>query len=89
MEGDALALEHTTQFHRHVDGVAADSEVEVVGEEGVELNTKKAAFGKKSTVLLHDGEKMAWGIAIREHHRLATERTHFRAADVEYIAQAG
>ena len=66
----------------------ADVEIEIVGEQRIELDAQQPALGHHRPMLLGDGVEMLRRIAAGEHHRLATEAAHLRAADVEHIGQA-
>ena len=49
-------------FHApgHVDGVARDASIEVVGEELVELQSEHTSLGEQGAVTLDGGEETAW-----------------------------
>ena len=84
-----LFLEDGFHPHGHLDGVFGKTEVEVVCEEGIELETDEGTLGDDGAVLLLDGEEMLVGLAVGENDGLTTEGTNLRAADVEHIAMAG
>ena len=70
-------------------GGFADTEVERVGEEGVELQPQEPSFREKRTVLLDDGEEMRDELWIRDYDRLSEQRPAFGSAYTERVAEAG
>ena len=67
--------------------MTADAEVEIVGEERVELQAEQTSFGHQGTMLLDDGKEMTGSIATGKDHGFTTQRTHLGAADVEDVAE--
>ena len=83
-----MFLEDGFHLHRHIDGVTRQTEVEVVGEECLKLQTDEGTLGDDGTVLLLDGEEMLVRLTVGEHYRLATQGTDLRATNVEHITVA-
>ena len=81
-----FASEHLLNLHCHFHSVAADVEIEVVGEEGFKLRSVKPSFRNHRPVLLLYAEEIAVGIVVGEHHGFATQGSTFRSAYVEGIA---
>ena len=69
-------------------GVFADGEVQVIGEQHVELDAQQPPLCQQCALLLDHGHKVC-RCAVGEHHSLAAQRTHLGAADVEHIGQPG
>ena len=69
-------------------GVFADGEVQVIGEQHVELDAQQPPLCQQCALLLDHGHKVR-RCAVGEHHSLAAQRTHLGAADVEHIGQPG
>lgn len=88
IELKAFLLEYLFHLHRHLDSVAGEVEIEIVGEEGFELQTYQGAFGYHGTVLLLDREEMLVSLPIGEYHRFATESTNLCTSDIEHVAMA-
>ena len=84
----SYCAEDLLQLHCHVDGMAADLEIEVIREERVELDAQQAAFREERAVQFDVGEEMGRR-AFREDHRFAAEGAHFCAADIEDVGQGG
>ena len=61
--------------------------VQIICEQGIELDPQNAAFRKKRAVLFYNCEKVRDQRRIRDHDRLSEERSAFRSADVEDIAE--
>ena len=61
--------------------------VQIICEQGIELDPQDAAFREERSVLLYDREKVRDQRRIRDSDRLAEERSAFRSADVEDIAE--
>ena len=87
-EGDAFFLENGDQVPGAVDGVGGDAAVEVVREEGVELDAEEAALREEGAMLLDGGEEVFRGF-LREDDGFAAEGADLGSADVEDVAQAG
>ncbi len=87
-EGDAFFLEDGDHFLCAVDGVRGDAAVEVVREEGVELDAEEAALREEGAVLLDGGEEVLRRF-LREDDGLAAEGADLGPADVEDVAEAG
>ena len=52
-------------------GVAGNLEIEVVGEQGIELQSEQSALCEYGSMLLLYAEEMLVGIMVGEHHGLA------------------
>ena len=87
-EGDAFFLEDGDHVLGAVDGVRGDAAVEVVCEEGVELDAEEAALREEGAMLLDGGEEMLRGL-FRDDDGFAAEGADLGSADVEDVAQAG
>ena len=74
--------------HGHLDGMLREYEVEVVGEQSIELQSDKSSFGDYSTVLLLDREEVLVGILVSKHYCLAAESANLGATDIEHVAVA-
>ena len=85
----AFLLEDGFHPHGHLDGVFGEAEIEIVCEEGIELEADEGTLGDDGAVLLLDREEMLVGLAVGEDNGLATEGTDLRAADVEHVTVAG
>ena len=68
-EGDALFLEDGDHFLCAVDGIGGDAAVEVVREEGVELDAEEAALREEGAVLLDGGEEVLRGLLRKDYGR--------------------
>ena len=62
--------------------------VQIICEQGIELDPQNAALRKKRAVLLYDREKVRDQRRIRDHNRLAEERSALRSANIEDIAES-
>ena len=87
-EGDSFFLEHGDHVLCTLDGVRGDAAVEVVREEGVELDAQEAALREKGAVLL-DGGKEVFRSLLCEDDGLSAEGADLGPADVKDVAQAG
>ena len=85
-EGDAFFLEDGDHVLRPVDGVRGDPPVEVVREEGVELDAQEAALRQEGAVLLDGGEEVLRRLR-REDDGFAAQGADLGAADVEDVAE--
>ena len=81
-------MEDAFHLHGHIDGVARQLEIEIVGEQGIELESDECALGNDGTVLLLDGEEMLVGLSVGEDDGLATEGANLGSTDVENVAVA-
>ena len=63
--------------------------IQVVGEQGIELNTQQAAFGQQGALLLHKSKKMRSQRGIGKYHRFPQQRAHLCATDIKCVAGAG
>ena len=64
----------------------ANTEIEVVGKERVELESQQSALRQQRSVLLDDREERLRRIAFRKDHRFAAQGADFGAAYIEYVA---
>ena len=85
----AFADEERLHAHRRLDGLLGELEVKVIGEKGFELQTDQGTLGNHGPMLFLDGEEMLVCILVGEDHRLTTEGSDLRAADIEDVAVAG
>ena len=85
-EGDAFLFEHGNHVPRAVDCVRSDAPVEIVSEEGVELDAQEAALRQQGAVLLDGGEKVLRRTP-GEDYGLSAQGADFGAADVEDVAE--
>ena len=69
--------------------MGADSSVQIIGEEGIELNPEKPTFRQEGAVLLDGGEEVRRCISAGEDDGFAAEGPDLGSADVENIAEAG
>ena len=76
-------LEDALHLHSHLNGVLGQLEVEVVRKQGIKLQTYQRALSNDGAVLLLDGEEVFVSLAVGEDHRLATQGTNLRSANVE------
>ena len=86
VEREACRAQDVLQLFRHVDGMGGDLQVEVVGEQGIELDACQPPLGKQGSVLFDDTEETAGGSTTGEDNGFAAEGTDLGAADVEGIA---
>ena len=84
-EGDSFFLEHGDHVLCTLDGVRGDATIEVVREEGVELDAEEAALREKGAVLLDGGEEVLRGLFC-EDDGLSAEGADLGSADVEDVA---
>ena len=77
-------------LHAHgcLDGLLGELEVEVVGEQRLELQTNQGTLGNHGPVLLLDGEEMLMGILVGEDNGLTAKGTNLRATDIKDVAMA-
>ena len=68
--------------------MARQFEIEVVGEQGVELQADEGSLGNDGAVLFLDGEEMLVSLTVGEDDSLATEGTNLRTTDVEDVSVA-
>ena len=68
---------------------AGNLEVEVVGEERLELRTEQPPLREHGTVLLHVRAEMGLEFVIHDDNSLAEQRAAFRAAAVEHVGEPG
>ena len=71
----------------HLDGVAGDLEIQVVGEQRVELNAQQPALGHAAAPLLHNKAEILFQIFVHDDNGFAEQGAHLGATDVEHIAQ--
>ena len=85
---EAISLFRKTGFQAVSgdNGVFADGEIQVIGEQHIELDAQQPPLCQQCALLLDHGHKMR-RCAVGEHHSLAAQRTHLGAADVKYIGQ--
>ena len=85
VKGQRIAVfsEGFPQFVSCPDGGISDVEVEIIREEGIELEPGYKALGQEGTVLFDDGEEMGNQARIRKDDHLAEQGSAFRPADVE------
>ena len=62
--------------------------VQIICEQGIELDPQNAAFRKKRAVLFYNCEKVRDQRRIRDYDRLAEERSALCSADIEDIAKS-
>jgi len=62
--------------------------VQIICEQGIELDPQDAAFREERSVLLYDREKVRDQRRIRDYDRLAEERSALCSADIEDIAKS-
>ena len=68
---------------------ACDLEVEVVGEERLELRAEQPPLREHGPVLLHARAEMGLELVVHDDDGLAEQRAAFRAAAVEHVGEPG
>mgnify|MGYP002530616949 CR=1 FL=1 len=86
-EGVAVLLENGVYLLGHDVGVAGDPEVQVIGEQSVELHAQQTALGQHAAPLLHHKAEVPLQRIVHNDHGFAEQSAHLVAADVEHIAQ--
>ena len=71
----------------HDVGVAGNPEVQVIGEQSVELHAQQTALGQHAAPLLHHKAEVPLQRIVHNDHGFAEQSAHLVAADVEHIAQ--
>mgnify|MGYP000850121059 CR=1 FL=1 len=59
--------------------------VQIICEQGIELDPQDAAFREERSVLLYDREKVRDQRRIRDYDRLAEERSALCSADIKSL----
>ena len=88
-EWNPLFCKHLAEFHGKRIGAASCSEVEIMFQQAVELQSEQPAFGEDSAVLLHVGFETLFQCIRRDHNSLAKQRPAFRSAEIEDICESG
>lgn len=83
---ETLVCEYLLELHSQLVSMAGYVQIEVVGEERVELDANESSLGEECAVLLDDTEEMGICIAMCEYDRLTTKCADLGATDVEHIA---
>ena len=83
-----LCAERLTQLCRQRHGVAGNIDIEVVGEQHIELNTQHTTLCQQGALLLDGGEEVGNKALAGYNHRLAKHSTALGATDIEYIRKA-
>ena len=86
---ESLFCKHLAEFHGKRIGAASCSEVEIMFQQAVELQSEQPAFGEDSAVLLHVGFETLFQCIRRDHNSLAKQRPAFRSAEIENICESG
>ena len=87
IESIPLLVEQRFQLLGTVDGVPGNPEIQSIGKQRVELNSKHTALCQKRAVLLDRGQKMCRGFPVRKYHSLAQQSAGLSSADVKYVAE--
>ena len=83
----AAALKERTQTKGQSYAMTANAEVEVIREEGAELNAEHASLGEHGAVGFLQGKEAGQKFGARTHDGFTAEGPHLRAADIEHIGQ--
>ena len=73
----------------HLIGMAGNSEIQIVSEQGVELDAQQTALGHAAAPLLHDEAEVLLQSRVHDDHGLTEQSTDLGAADIEHVAQVG
>ena len=88
MQPITFADECLLEFQCQLNSMLADSLIQVVREEGIELHSQQPPFCQQGSMLFYECEE-AWQIfaSLRHHNCLAEEKSALGATNVERIAE--
>ena len=86
-QGIAVGNKDLPDLERHINGVAGNLEIQIVGKQRVKLDTQQTALGQHAAALLHHKAEVLLQCRVHNDHGFTEQRTYLGAADVKYVAQ--